>query len=167
VSDLVAIAYPDEFMAAEVLVALRRLERQELIVLEDAAYITKDLDGVIKLHESRSLTAAGAICARMWEALVGLLLFTPIVGTDAGAPRGRLADYGLPDDFARKLAHELPRGSSALFILGPTAGIERALPDLVQYGGTVLRAAFPIEAEAKLRDALEEASRGLTASNPI
>ena len=51
-ANLVVIAYDDEFRAAEVLATLRRLQRDYLIDLDDAVYVTKDGEGKIKLHES-------------------------------------------------------------------------------------------------------------------
>jgi len=44
-SELVVVTYPDEYKAAEVLAALQRLQKELLIDLEDAAYVTKEKDG--------------------------------------------------------------------------------------------------------------------------
>jgi hypothetical protein len=55
-SDLVVVTYPDEYRAAEVLAALQRLQEELLIDLEDAAYVTKEKDGKMKLHETVPLT---------------------------------------------------------------------------------------------------------------
>ena len=44
-SKLVAIVYPEMHRAEEVLGALKRLQNEYLIDLEDAAYVTKDAKG--------------------------------------------------------------------------------------------------------------------------
>lgn len=56
VSELVVVTYPDEYRAAEVLAALQRLQKELLIDLEDAAYVTKEKDGKMKLHETVPMT---------------------------------------------------------------------------------------------------------------
>jgi uncharacterized membrane protein len=79
-ADLVAITYPDEHRAAEVLATLRRLQHEYLIDLEDACVVTKDAQGKIKLHQAVNLTAAGAASGAFWGSLVGLLFVFPFGG---------------------------------------------------------------------------------------
>ena len=50
-ANLVAIVYPDQHRAAEVMATLRRLQSEYLIDLEDACVVVKDEAGKIKLHE--------------------------------------------------------------------------------------------------------------------
>ena len=59
-SDLVVVTYPDEYKAAEVLAVLQRLQKELLIEMEDAAYVTKETDGKLRLHETVPLTRIGA-----------------------------------------------------------------------------------------------------------
>jgi uncharacterized membrane protein len=40
-----------------------------------------------------------------------------ITGAGVGALTGSLTDYGIRDDFIRKLGETIPEGSSALFVL--------------------------------------------------
>src|SRR5215467_861888 len=51
-SELVAVSYPDVYRAGEVCATLQRLQREFLIEMEDAAYVTKEQDGRIKLHQT-------------------------------------------------------------------------------------------------------------------
>ncbi len=51
-SDLIAIAYDDEFKAEEVRLTLAKLQKEYLIELEDAAIV--------------NLTAAGAVSGGFW-----------------------------------------------------------------------------------------------------
>lgn len=48
-SDLIAIAYEDEFKAEEVRLTLTKLQREHLIELEDAAVVVKNKEGKVKL----------------------------------------------------------------------------------------------------------------------
>ena len=52
-SELVAVSYPDVYRAGEVCAALQRLQQEFLIEMEDAAYVTREHDGKIKLHQTQ------------------------------------------------------------------------------------------------------------------
>lgn len=165
-SELVVVTYPDEYKAAEVLNALQRLQKELLIDMEDASVVVKGKDGKVELHETVNLTKVGAAggLARgtLWGMLIGLLFMQPALGAltgaafgaTAGAVGGKLADYGIPDDFIKQLAANLKNGTSALFVL-----VRRATPDKVvdavkKYGGTVLHSTLSQEAEGHLKSAL-------------
>jgi uncharacterized membrane protein len=106
-STLVAITYPDEYRAAEVLATLQRLQREYLLDLDDACYVTKGKDGKVRLHQSTSLTGKDAKGGTLWGALVGLLFLAPIagaaIGAASGALVGKLSDVGIDDNWARQL----------------------------------------------------------------
>jgi uncharacterized membrane protein len=120
-ADLIAIVYPDEGRAAEVMAKLKELSSEYLIDMEDAVYVTKNKEGKVKMHQSVDLTEAGAIGGAFWGLLIGLLFFIPvgglIIGAIAGAIGGRLADFGIDDKFAKSLTNEMTPGSSAIFML--------------------------------------------------
>jgi uncharacterized membrane protein len=44
-----------------------------------------------------------------------------------------LADYGIPDNFVRKLGETIPEGSSALFVLFRSVTEEKVLPEILPY----------------------------------
>ncbi len=58
-SDLIVIAYDDEFKAEEVRLTLAKLQVEHLIELEDAAVVVKDEHGKIKLKQAVNLTVQG------------------------------------------------------------------------------------------------------------
>jgi uncharacterized membrane protein len=102
----------------------------------------------------------------MWGALVGLLFMNPlagmaigaITGAGAGALSGSLADYGIPNDFIKKLGETIPEGSSALFVLFRSVTEDKVLPEIQSYKPRVLKTSLSSEAEARLRAALSKAS---------
>jgi uncharacterized membrane protein len=159
-SNLIVVAYPDEYRAAEVLATLRRLNKAYLIDLDDACYVTKDAQGKIKLHQNTSLAGAGAAWGGMWGMLIGLLFFVPFlglaIGAGLGAISGRLGDYGIDDTFAKQLTATLKPNSSAIFMLVRRSTPDKVVPELSQYGGTILQTSLPAETEAKLQDALNK-----------
>ncbi len=159
-SSLVVVEYPDEYRAAEVLAALRRLNSEYLIDLEDACYVTKDSRGKVKLHQNTSLTGAGAAWGGMWGMLIGLLFFVPFLGLALGAGFGalsaKLADYGIDDNFAKQIAHDLQPNTSAIFMLVRKSTPEKVVPELAKFGGTILQTSLPPETEAKLQAAMDQ-----------
>lgn len=159
-SNLIVIEYPDEYRAAEVLAALRRLNKEYLIDFEDAAYVTKDARGKIKLHQNTSLAGAGAAWGGMWGLLIGLLFFVPFlgfaIGAGLGALTGKLSDYGIDDKFAKQVADGLQPGSSAIFVAVTRSTPDKVVPEVAKYGGTILQTSLSKEAEEKLQAALNQ-----------
>jgi len=167
-SELVAVSYPDVYRAGEVCAALQRLQKDFLIEMEDAAYVTREQDGKIKLHQTQPMvgmaTGIGASRGTIWGGLIGLLFMQPLLGMAAGAVlgaasgamAGKIADYGIPDPFMQELARELQPGTSMLFVLFRKNNWEKALPHISQYGGTVTHSTLTPAAEARLQSALSE-----------
>jgi uncharacterized membrane protein len=167
-SELVAVSYPDVYRAGEVCAALQRLQKEYLLEMEDAAYVTREQDGKIKLHQTQSVaglaTGIGASRGTLWGVLIGLLFMQPllgmaagaIVGAATGAMTGKMADFGIPDPFMKDLAGKLKPGTSMLFVLFRKVTWEKVLPHISQYGGTVTHSSLSPEAEARIQSALTE-----------
>ena len=162
-ADLVALVYPDEQRAAQVVGLLGELQKRYLIELEDVVYVTKDQTGKVKLHQTHSLTGVGLAWGGFWGLLVGLLFFIPIggliIGMVAGAIGAKLSDFGIDDKFAKELGAEMTAGSSAILMLIRRSTADKAVPELAKYGGKVMYTSLSKEAEAKLQKMLEEESQ--------
>jgi uncharacterized membrane protein len=52
---------------------------------------------------------------------------------------GSLADYGIRDDFVKKLSETIPAGSSALFVLFRSITEDKVLPEIEPYKPRVLK----------------------------
>ncbi|HMO64905.1 MAG TPA: DUF1269 domain-containing protein [Verrucomicrobiota bacterium] len=158
-STLIVIAYPDLLQAEEVRLKLRKLQRDYLIDLEDAVVATKDAGGKIKLHQAVNLPTAGMASGGLWGALIGLIFLNPLlgfaVGASAGALSGKLADYGINDQFMKDPAASLTSGSSALFVLVRKATPDKVLAELEGTGGKLLKTSLSDADEAKLQAALD------------
>jgi uncharacterized membrane protein len=161
-SQLVVIAYPDAPTAQQALGTLERLSREKLISLEDAAYVTRDMNGKPKLHQTRSLTGAGAMGGAFWGFLIGLIFFVPVLGLAAGALGGalggKLSDLGIDDKFMKELGEQIKPGSAALFLLVQSVTADKVVPEMSKFGGTVLKTSLSTEKEAELREALGQPS---------
>ena len=163
-SDLIVIAYDDEFKAEEVRLTLAKLQVEHLIELEDAAVVVKDEHGKIKLKQAVNLTSAGATSGGFWGLLIGILFFNPLLGVAVGAASGALAgaftDIGVDDDFIRELGKTLQPKSSALFVLVRKVTPDKVLDEVSKYGGKVLRTSLSKDEESQLQTVLD--NRGLT-----
>ena len=162
-SDLVVIGFPDEFKADEVLIALRRLELDYLIDLEDAAIVVRNQDGKVRVKQSQELVASGALSGGFWGLLIGLMFLEPLLGifgAAVGALSGALTDIGIDDNFIRELGDTIEPGTSALFILVRKSTPDKVLDELSKFEGKVLRTSLSHVDEAKLQAALTTSAAG-------
>jgi len=168
-SDLIVVTFPGEDTADQVLNKLQALEKEHLIDLEDACVVVRDRHGKVHVKQAVNLVgleaASGGLWGGLWGSLVGLLFLNPLlgfvtgaaVGASAGELSGALADYGINNDFIRRsLSETLEPGSSALFVLVRRATLDKVLPELRPFGGTVIHTSLSTEQEARLRRALED-----------
>jgi uncharacterized membrane protein len=96
----------------------------------------------------------------MWGLLIGLLFFVPFLGLALGAGlgvlSGKLSDYGIDDKFAKQIATTMQPNTSAIFMLVRRSTPDKVVPELAQYGGTILQTSLPKETEEKLQEALKQ-----------
>ena len=162
-SDLIVIGFPDQFKAEEVLLDLRKLEREHLIDLEDAAIVVRNKDGKVKVKQTQELVTSGALSGGFWGLLMGLIFFHPmlaIFGVAVGALSGALTDIGIDDNFIRELGNTIKPGTSAIFVLVRKSTPDKVLEDLSKFEGKVLRTSLSHEDEAKLQAALTKSVAG-------
>ena len=171
-STLVAITYPDVNQAGRVFNTLKRLVTEHVLDMDDAVYVTKDSSGEVDLHQLINLpgvgAAHGATGGALWGALIGLLFLQPLtgaaigaaIGAGTGAIAGRFKDYGIDDNFVRQLSTQMTPNSSAIFVLIRRMTEDKVVPEIRQYGGTVLRTSLSDEAEQRLQAALSQALPG-------
>ena len=158
-STLVAIAYPDQATAEEVVATLSRLQTEHLIALEDAVVVTRGDDGKVKLHQGKKLVSGGAAGGALWGGLIGLIFFVPLlgmaVGAATGAATGALTDIGVDDNFMKELGAKLTPGAAALIVLVHSSTPDKVLPEIAQFGGDVIQTSLDTAAEERLRHVLE------------
>ena len=156
-SELVVLAFPTETGAAEMGEVIKRLQKQELIKLEDAAFVVRRQDGKTKVKQANNLVGAGALGGAFWGMLIGLLFFAPWLGLAIGALSGALAghfsDIGIDDDFIKEVSAKIEPGHSALFLLIAKWTEDKAVAEMKKHTATVIRTSLSEEDEAKLKEA--------------
>ena len=157
-SELIALAFDDEYKADEVLVTLAKLEKEYLMDLDDACVVIRRKDGKVKLKQAHDLVVAGAAGGSFWGLLLGILFLNPLVGVLVGAAAGALSgattDYGIDDNFMKDLGKHLEPGTSAIFMLIRKSTPDKVLPELQKFNGRILRTSLSKEDEAKLQEEL-------------
>lgn len=167
-STLVVLGFDDIFKAEEVLLTLRKLQKQHLLDLEDAAVVVRQGDGTVQIKQAQNLivtgAATGAMGGTLWGMLIGLLFLNPLagavigagIGAGTGAATGALTDIGIDDEFIKTMGDTIAPGTSALFVLVMQATPDRVIAEVQKYHPRVLHTSLSAKDEAELRKALEE-----------
>jgi uncharacterized membrane protein len=156
-SNLVVLAFDHEDGAMQTLQEVEKLQKQNLIKVEDAATAIRHANGKVKVKQAVSLAGAGALGGAFWGMLFGLLFFVPFLGMAVGAATGALfgkaADFGINDNFIREISDSVQPGNSAMFLLVSEAQTDRVIERLKPYGGKVIYTSLSREEEGRLKEA--------------
>jgi uncharacterized membrane protein len=160
-SDLIAVAFEDEFKAERVRLDLLQMQHEHLVDLEEAVVVVHKKDGKVKLHHVTHFTVPVAFGGGFTGSLVGLMLLNPaiallglVVGTGLGAVIGSIKEVGIEEKFMKDLGSHLKPGTSALLIVAKKAKPEAILPELKKFNGKVLQTSLKHDDEEKLQAAL-------------
>ena len=148
--------------AGNALALLERMQKEELIQINDAAYVYwAEGKKKPKTEQLHSLTGAGALGGSFWGLLFGLIFFVPLLGMAVGAAMGALsgsiADVGIDDDFIREVRDQVTPGTSALFVMTSNVVVDRVLEEFEQTGATLISTNLSREQEAKLKETFADA----------
>jgi uncharacterized membrane protein len=163
-SNLVVLAFKNETGAAQFRSEIERMQKMNILTLEDAAIVTRNADGKTKVKQANSLVGAGAFGGAFWGMLIGLLFWVPWLGLAVGAVTGALAgkfsDIGIDDEFIKSVSREIQPGGSALFLMVSQSTPDRVLEELRGHTNvTVLQTSLSRDAEERLRAAFATPAR--------
>jgi uncharacterized membrane protein len=148
--------------AANALATLERMQKEQLIQVEDGAYVYwPEGKKKPKTEQMHSLKGGGALGGGFWGLLFGMLFFVPLLGFAVGAAMGALAgsmsDIGINDEFIKQVREHVTPGTSALFVLTSNEVVDKVLDEFKQTGATLLSTNLSTEQEGRLREAFAEA----------
>jgi uncharacterized membrane protein len=148
--------------AGQALDLLERLQKEELIQINDAAYVYwSEGRKKPKTEQLHNLTGAGALGGSFWGLLFGLIFFVPLLGMAVGAAMGALsasmADVGIDDDFIRSVRDNVTPGTSALFVMSSNAVADKVLDQFKTTGASLISTNLSGEQESRLRAAFADA----------
>jgi uncharacterized membrane protein len=139
---------------------LRRLAAQGLGI-DDAAVVSWP-EGARKpsIRSLGSLTGPGQLWGGFWGVLLGLIFLVPIAGpafgAAAGAIAGSLSDFGIEDDFIKRVRETVTPSTSGLFVLSSDTVADRLKLEMEGPEIALIRCDLNPEHERHLRDALGE-----------
>lgn len=140
---------------------LSRLQKEQLITIRDAAYVSwPEGQKKPRTREMGKLTGAGALGGSFWGFLFGLIFFVPILGMAVGAAVGALAGsmthVGIDEDFIREVQRQVTPGTSALFVVTTDVVVDKVIEPFKETGATLISTNLSNEQEARLREAFAD-----------
>jgi uncharacterized membrane protein len=147
--------------ARQALDKLMELSKQQLITIQDAAYVTWPVGASKpKTQQAQSMGAAGALGGAFWGMLFGLLFFMPLLGMAIGAAiggmMGHFTDVGINDEFINQVRAKVTEGTSALFLMSENATIDKVREAFAGTKMELIQTNLSAEQEAQLRAAFGE-----------
>lgn len=154
--ELVVAAFPEEERAGEVLEDLKELERMKFIGMWNAAVITKDTEGKLKLKETAEIKGVkrGAGIGAIAGGIIGILAGGPIggivLGAAAGALGGKVIDLGFSDKDLKEMGDLMGPGSSAIIAVIEHKWVGELVDALEDMGAEILRQELKDEVAATI-----------------
>lgn len=144
--------------ADEALSRIQQLQKQHLITLHDAAVVSWPAGKKgPSTRQLVNLVTTGALGGVFWGMLFGLIFFTPLFGLAVGAAVGGLGgafrDYGIDDDFIRRVRGAVTHGTSALFLMTSDAVLERVSDAMKSSQFELIATNLTKDQERRLREA--------------
>jgi len=158
---LTALKFATPDGAGQMLDKIKSLQKMELIKLQDAAMVTWPVGKKSpKTKQLVNMAGMGAMQGAFWGMLFGLIFFVPFfglaVGAAMGALGGKMADYGIDDNFIKQSRDKITEGTSALFLLTSDAVQDKVLDELKGFKFELISSNLTKEQEEQLKAAFAE-----------
>jgi len=158
---LTVFKFPTAEGANQMLEKVQSLQKMELIKVQDAAIVTWPADkDKPKTKQLANLAGIGALQGAFWGMLFGLIFFVPFfglaVGAAFGALGGKMADYGIDDNFIKQTREKVTQGTSALFLLTSNVVQDKVIAELKGFEFELIASNLTKEQEEQLMAAFAE-----------
>ena len=144
--------------AGQMLEKVQSIQKMELIKIQDAAIVTWHRDKKApKTKQLVNMAGMGAMQGAFWGMLFGLIFFVPFfglaVGAAMGALSGKMADYGISDEFIKTTREKVTEGTSALFLMTSDAVQDKVIEQLKGLDFELIASNLTKEQEEQLKAA--------------
>lgn len=159
---LIVLGVDGQSQAEKALDLAEQLRKEDVLRLDDAAYVIKDDRGRPRIHQTVSTTGAGALSGAFWGTLIGTLFSVPLVGVAVGAASGaisgavigRFVDIGVSDHMIKRIGGQLAQGRAAVFLLVEPDTADRVAEHFADLDPTVLHTRLTRDDEQQIVDHL-------------
>ena len=143
---IIGVAFDNDLLAKEYLLAMSRLRQQGALELKDAVVVTKDDSGSVKVVETMDPTPGrAALTGAMWTSLLGLLVGGPVgwvaglgIGAATGAVTAKIVDLGIPDEWVEWFRDAVEPGTSTVVILADHIHVPALADEARRFAGAEL-----------------------------
>jgi uncharacterized membrane protein len=155
------LKFPTAEGANDALSLVQNLQKQHLIKLHDAAIVTWPKGKKSpKTKQLVDLVGIGAMSGMFWGLLLGLIFAAPLFGMAVGAAFGALGgsfrDFGIDDDFVKRVRSQVTEGTSALFLMTSEAVMDRVADAAKNVKFDIIATNLSKEQEQKLHEAFDQ-----------
>ena len=157
-STLIIVTFDDMEKASELLKTVNGMEKDNLVILKDAAVVVKDDNGKVKVKETdEPSTGRGAVTGGSLGLIIGLIIGGPVggllLGGAIGAWAARKVDLGIDNDKIKAIEEGMQNGTSVLFLQIQAAAKKEWLIALIRdSGGEVVEIVLDDETEVELNE---------------
>ena len=155
------LKFPTAEGANDALSLVQNLQKQHLIKLHDAAIVTWPKGKKSpRTKQLVDLVGIGAMSGMFWGLLLGLIFAAPLFGMAIGAAFGALGgsfrDYGIDDDFVKRVRSQVTEGTSALFLMTSDAVMDRVADAAKNVKFEIIATNLSKEQEQKLHETFDQ-----------
>ena len=148
--------------AENALSQVKGLQTEHLIKVLDAAIVSWPHGKKSpKTRQLVDLVTIGTMGGMFWGLLLGLIFLTPLFGMAIGAAFGALGgafrDYGIDDDFIKRVRSAVTEGTSALFLMTSDAVMDRVSERMKNIKFEIIATNLSKEQEDRLRELFAQA----------
>ena len=148
--------------AEQALGQIQSLQKEHLIKVHDAAIVSWPLGKKSpRTRQLVDLVTIGTMGGMFWGLLLGVIFLTPLFGMAIGAAFGALSgafrDYGIDDDFIKRVRSSVTEGTSALFMMTSDAVLDRVSERMNNLKFEIIATNLSKEQEDQLREMFAQA----------
>jgi uncharacterized membrane protein len=162
VAAVTVLKFAESDGALKALSEIQSLQKEHLIKVHDAAIVTWPVGTKSpKTRQLVDLVAIGAMSGMFWGLLLGIIFLSPLFGMAVGAGFGALGgafrDYGIDDDFIKRVRTAVTEGTSALFLMTSDAVMDRVSERMKNTKFEIIATNLSKDQEEKLRELFAQA----------
>lgn len=156
-SELMVLGFENEGEADRFGLKLAELQKDMIIVLEDAAEVVRDPNGRPHVKHGHNMVGAGALGGAFWGMLFGLIFLVPFLGialgAGIGALLGKMGTMGIDHAVLEQMVDAVPPGKAGWFLLISQMSEDRFLEAIAGTGAKVVRTNLSKEDQEQLKEA--------------